>query len=231
MIEISQVKYEDFKELVKFLQFNEPNSEYHKITKRLTHFIKDMNAIQSVFIDNIVNNILTESPEAENSFNVFKQTYPYLEVDPNGKLESEPFQYYQIALHSINMVYEEAKSHLENKTLRQVDQQVLDARSLEPLIKMEGQFEYPIRKCIYFKKPNRPITVDQMKNAEEEIKQILGKENNIMGKFLNYIYYKKSEKISLFIDHFLYRLDITAKDEKLVYEEDKIFVENLKKIS
>lgn len=230
MLKIKEVKYDEFKELVEFLKFDDSTEEYHNITKRLTRFIENMNAVQSMFIDNIVNNILTDSPEAEKSFEVFKETYPDLNVDPSGKLDLNQFQYFEITLESVNLIYADAQEHIKNGKGRDVDNQVINAKTLEPLIKMEGKFEYPLRKALYFKKSNRPITPDKMKNAEEEIKELVGGDNNIMGKFLAYIYDKKPERVQLFIDHFIYRLDILAKDKKLSHPDNQQFLENLKKI-
>ena len=60
MINFSEVKFADFKDLVLFLKFNDDENEYHNITKRLTRFIENMNAYQSILIDNIVKDILNE---------------------------------------------------------------------------------------------------------------------------------------------------------------------------
>jgi hypothetical protein len=60
MINFSNVPYDEFKELVQFLKFNDEEGEFHNITKRLTRFIPDMNAMKSLVIDDIIKNILLQ---------------------------------------------------------------------------------------------------------------------------------------------------------------------------
>ena len=76
MNKIKDVPFSDFVELVQFLKFNDEETEYHNITKRLTRFIEGMNAYYSVLIDNIVKDILDDKTEdAEQLFNTFNENF------------------------------------------------------------------------------------------------------------------------------------------------------------
>jgi len=44
MVNFSDVKYEEFKELIDFLKFNDEDNEAYNITKRLTRFIVGLSA-------------------------------------------------------------------------------------------------------------------------------------------------------------------------------------------
>ena len=238
MINFSEVKYEDFKELVSFLKSSEDENEFYVIVKRLTRFIENMTGTQSVFLGNIVKDILEgKEKEGEELFNVFRETYPTLQVDPEGKLEPEKIKYFEVALQGCELVYNRAKEALNNsnnidKSPNHLNSQVIAAKELFPLINMEGEFEYPMRRALYFKKDiNRPLSIEQFKLADLQLKAIFGdKKHNIMGKFLNYIFNKKTENCYWFVNHFLTRLDVLYKDEEMIYPADKEFYENLKKI-
>ena len=89
-----------------------------------------------------------------------------------------------------------------------------------------------MHRALYFKQNlDRPITIDQFKEKDKQLKEIFpDKKNNIMGKFLNYISKQKSENCKFFINHFLARLDVLSKDKDLEHPLNKEFKENLMKI-
>ena len=202
MIDFKDVTFSDFKELVSFLKFGDEEKEYHNITKRLTRFIEGMNAYQSIMIDNTVKNILEEKyDDAEKIFDSFKETYPDIQFDPEGKLDLTDFNYFEISLQTCDMLFNQAKERIEGNRASDVDRQIYNAKTLEPLLKMTGRYEYPCHKVVYFKQNNlKPVTKEDLKNLEEEIKEIIPEENNIMGKFLEFIYHKKYEKCNVFVE-------------------------------
>lgn len=232
MISFKDVKFEEFKELILFLKFNDEETEYHNITKRLTRFIEEMNAYQSVLIDNIVKDILEgKEKDAHDLFDTFQKTYPNIKFDPEGKLDLTDFNYFEISLQSIDMLFSQAKEKIENNSAEDIDFQIYNAKTLEPLLNLNGRFEYPLKKFMYFKNNSiRPITKENFKKIEIIINELFPEENNILGKFLNYIYYKKYEKCITFIEHFLYRIDILYKDKELTHNSNKEFYELLKQL-
>lgn len=237
MINFSEVKFNDFKELVSFLKFSDDESEGFNITQRLQRFIADMKAVQSIILNNIVTDILNNNIEnAEILFDSFQKSYPELQFDPEGKLDLQKIDYFEIKLQSCETMFERAKYIIENpneeisKFEKNVNQQIYDAKTLNPLLALDGKFEYPMHRTLYFKKnPNRPITLEDFKDADKKLEGILGK-NNIMGKFLHYIFEMKPERCKFFIDHFLTRIDILSKDSELAHPANKDYKELLMKI-
>ena len=237
MINFSEVKFEEFKELVEFLKFNDNDEEGFNISKRLTRFIEQMSGMQMVIINNIVDHILKgEISTAEANYKSFHLTYPDTQFDPEGKLDMDKIDYFEVKLQSCEVLYERAKYIIDSdgeidKFEYDINKQICDAKTLEPLIKMNGQFEYILHRALYYKQnPDRPISMEQFKDADKKIKELIGGENNIMGKFLNYIFKLKPEKCRFFIEHFLARLDVLYKDKNLEHPLNKEFKENLMKI-
>ena len=89
-----------------------------------------------------------------------------------------------------------------------------------------------MHRTLYFKQnKNRPISLEQFKDADKKLQTIFpDQKNNIMGKFLFYIYKKDDLHCQFFIDHFLLRLDVLSKDVNLEHPLNKEFKENLMKI-
>ena len=238
MINFSDVKFSEFKDLVEFLKFSDDESEGFNITKRLSRFIKDMTGMQSVIIGNIVEHILhNESDIAESAYKGFHLTYPGTEFDPEGKLDLSKIDYFEVKLQSCEVLFERAKHVLESednlsKEEYNINRQIYDAKTLEPLIDMKENHEYILHRALYFKQdPNRPITLDEFRDADKKIKEIIPTENNVMGKFLHYIFKKKPENCHFFIEHFLARLDTLYKDKDVEHPLNKEFKENLMKIA
>ena len=236
MINFSELKFEEFKDLVLFLKFSDDESEGFNITQRLQRFIENMSAVQSLILNNITTDILNEQYEsAKTLFDSFQMTYPDTQFDPEGKLDLTKIDYFELKLQSCEVMFERAKNVIENnetvdKFELNVNSQIYNAKLLLPLLAMKGSFEYPMHRTLYFKQnPNRPITLEEFKEADKKLKDILGK-NNVMGKFLNYIYNLKDDKCKFFIDHFLTRLDILSKDTELAHPANKEFKELLMKI-
>ena len=253
MIKFNEVSFEEFKELVQFLKFNDDDYEFHNITKRLTRFIKDMTAIQSVEIDNIVKEILNEGnlnekdvknsrnlserdvkekdvDEAKTLFILFQNKYTDLDFDPEGRLDITEFDYSEISLQTCEMMYEQSKSRIENNFGSNIDEQVVEAKELNKLLKMDGRFEYYLKKGLYFKSDKvRPLDKDELKNAEDIVKDLFPN-GNVLGKFIHFIYNQKYEKCYIFVEHFLHRLDTLSKDKELKHPLNREFYEKLSKL-
>lgn len=232
MINFSNVPYDEFKELVQFLKFNDEEGEFHNITKRLTRFIPNMNAMQSLAIDDIIKNILEENDEeAKKGLEEFKQQYPDTQIDPEGKLDMTDFNYYEISLQSCDLLYNQSVEKINEGVADDIDRQIYNAKTLEPLKAMTGKYAYPMKRVLYFKQDKaRPLTLDELKDAEKKVKELFPEENGIMDKFMNFIYSKKYEKCSFFVEHFLQRLDVLSKDKELTHPSNKEFYDNLKQL-
>lgn len=232
MINFSEITFEDFKELVLFLKFNDDENEYHNITKRLTRFIDSLNAYKSILIDNIIKDILSNKEEdAKILLDRFKESFPDTQFDPDGKLDLTNFNYFELSLQSCDLIFNQAKEKINSNQETILDRQVYDAKTLEPLLKLNGRYEYPLRKVLYFRQNTpRSISKEEIKELESKIKELFPEENNILGKFLDFIFYKKYEKCRIFVEHFLYRVDILFKDKKREHPSDKEFYDLLKKL-
>lgn len=229
MIKFAEVPFTEFQELVNFLKFNDDEHEYHNVTKRLSRFIKEVDAMQSILIDNIVEDILTDKlEEAETLYNSFHETYPDKMFDENGTLDLSDIKYFEIALQSCDMLFEQAEEKRKNNEDTNVDKQIYNAKTLSCLKHLTGKFEYPMRRVLYFKRNNVSMTKEQLIDAEEKVRELCPENfDKIMGKFLFYIYEKKYEKCCFFIDHFLHRLDILYKDKNREYKSNQEFYDNL----
>ena len=99
MTKFNDVPYEDFRELISFLKFSDAPEENHNITKRLTRFIPNMTAGQSILLENIIQEIIENNiKEGEDDFNNFKKQFPELQFDPEGKQDLTNFEYYEVGL-------------------------------------------------------------------------------------------------------------------------------------
>lgn len=231
MVNFSDVKYEEFKELIDFLKFNDEDNEAYNITKRLTRFIVGLSATQSIMITNMVSDIIA-GQDCELDFNNFQESFPDLQFDPEGKQDLTNFQYYEIALQSIEILYETAQDKIKNGNGTNIDWQICNAKTLEPLLKLDGKYQYIMRKQVYFKNNhNVVITQDQLKTVESQLKELVPNNQSIVDKFFYYITEEKPERVHFFIDHFLYRLDVLSKDKNIEANANKEFYNNLKKIN
>lgn len=229
MIKFAEVPFTEFQELVNFLKFNDDEHEYHNITKRLGRFIEGLDAFQSILIDNMVEDILTDKlKEAEILYNSFHENYPDKMFDENGTLDMSDIKYFEIALQSCDMLFEQAEEKRKNNTDTQIDRQIYNAKTLSVLKELKGEFNYPMRRVLYFKKNNISIAKETLYELEGKIREICPEKfNDIMGRFLFYIYDKKYDKCSFFIDHFLHRVSILHKDINHEYKSNEEFYRNL----
>ena len=142
MIKFSEVEFDEFQDLVEFLKFNDEDSEIFNITQRLRRFIKDMTAMQTIIINNIIDSIFNKDIEtAKREYKSFHIAYPETMFDTEGKLDLTKIDYFEVKLQSCEVLFERAKNILErnaatNKLEYNVHKQIYNAKTLEPLISM-----------------------------------------------------------------------------------------------
>lgn len=237
MIKLKEIKFSEFVNLVKFLQFDNDENEFYNILKRLTRFIKDLNEMKAIQLGNIIKEILNDNTEkAENDYNVYLEQYGDLEVDPEGRLDLTPIQYYEISLQSCELLFERALSELEDHNFHddspnKINLQIYNAKTLKPLIDSLNKDPYLLKRALYFKNKNVAISMGELKEIEDNLKTAVPDNyNNVLCAFINYIFNKMPINVHFFIEHFKTRLSVLVKDKEKIYDADREFYENLMKI-
>lgn len=236
---ISDLDFEKFIELVHLLDFTDEENEHSAVTTivdRLSRFIGNIPADDAIILGNAVQDIQNNEMEAaEEEYNYFKLKNPELEYNPEGTLGFSPIRYFELSLQTVERAYERAEEVLAKNphdiSSEKPFTQIKDARTLLPLLRMKGSYEYPIKKNMYFKNKIPVVEEEELAAMVFELKELLGEEQKVAAKFINYIYNKNPNRVYHFVEHFITRIHVLYLDKDLEYEVNKEFLETLKKVA
>lgn len=231
-VELKEVNYEQFIDLLDTI--NETNEDIIKILYLL---IPNMSSLNMIELNNIIESYKNKKEDTEVLFNNFKNNNPDLllsfNMDPDDVVEKK---YWEISLKSVEEIYNNAfnilkRNNFIDKSKFQINSQVYNAKNLSCLKNIKNPSSYAMRRQLYFKKYietdnfNRKI----LKEIEDYLLKVIGNVKSLAA-FMEYISNKKDNYISVFMDHFLIRMNSLVHDEKLENPLNKEFLENLKEI-
>lgn len=241
-VRLSDLQYNDLVMLVKFLKdTSRGESNEEKIVdsiRRTDTFFPEITAVQEMFLQNIVREIL-DGKDDPKPFEEFKKRNPDIKVDREGRSFPEKKTYSGIRLSMLDEFYEKAiENFIESKgkdtSKNSLNTQIVEAKTLnlfkrEPLPK-EG---YLITKTMFLKKFKR-IQPGEIAACEKYSRELVGNVNLIhifMKKFMNKKY---DDGFYNMFQHILARLEIAYKEisenGKLTSKSSIQFIEDLKEI-
>jgi hypothetical protein len=237
MNQIKDLEYKNFIELLDYLE-NLSGSDEEDIRKafmeeRIHNFFPTLTALQELEFSHVVNT------RNEQSFEKFKQDYPDLKVDSDGKSTPIEKNYWEIKERAVKSIYDLAENNLKENSFKdespnKVNSQVHNARSLSCLLNRD--FGEP--KAYVF---SRKLFIDKFPNENfisfekfTEIEKILSDKEIDAKKFLFYVIeYCKNKKLGNFIyflENLFTRIELLGLDKSLISEENKLFLSNVIKV-
>lgn len=229
---ITDLSFEEFKELIYFLSKDVEKNNIFKVLKRFERFVPltiEQEISMLIIVDGILN---SKGIDFKQNFEEFKKIYPELLFDPEGKQEILKQNYLLMELKTCEMLYIEAQKQLNEGKLgkNNINKQIVYAKTLEPLMNISVEEKsFYIERALYLKNPKSKLTLEQFKYIENLLDDVfadINKTNIIMNKLLFYI--KKENNIDIFIRYFKLRLFLLVK--KSNNEISKSFKENLEKL-
>lgn len=231
MKRISEMNYENFKELLLFLK--EKYETPTELLSGLQKFFPNLTAVQEMELMYVCDAILNELEYAEKLFTGFIEKYPEIEVDETGKSEPAKKAYWELELETLEVMYKNSKdymkAHKRDMTKSKVHEQTINARELTCLMSMpKSNVPYLYRRVLYLKNNPKGIQASEFDKAEKELEQ-LNISREVLGVFLAYLQKtQKNVSQNTFTKHFLSRLLLATKDQN--NEINKKFIKSLKKI-
>ena len=233
-MKLSNVKFSEFSDLVKFLGKNNEML----ILERISRFLPNLSSTQLFDMHFICSLVLNGDSAAESAYMKFIEENPDTMFDESGKSEAkfDTKNFWEIKLKSLDTIYETAEYNLKknmfvDSSVHKADSQVYNGKNLANLINRSPVGGYSINKMLFFKKGEiGMITETNFKMAESILNDFSLDSATIMNKFLDIVSKKNYANYKIFAEHFLERLDCLSNDKELKNVSNREFLENLKKI-
>lgn len=210
---LMELSYSEFVDLVNFLKGDDTKS--YPVLIRISRFIVGLSTEAAILLGNIIEKVLL-SIDCSQEYENFQNNYPSLTIDPSGKATPVKIDFAQIILMTINMSYEMALKAVNEPGKKRDSQQIIYAKTLEPLKKVEPYKNYIGMKALYFKSSQAIINKDDYNELEKELKELTGT-NLVANKFLAYIYNRKASTTKRFVDHFSIRVHAAYRNKEDAY--------------
>lgn len=228
---MKEMEYEDLVSLLEYLE----EKHQDKAQLILDRFFPDLDAEQTLEFNNVCAEILNKG-DGKELFEKFKEAHPDATVDPEGKSEPVKKDFWKITLKGLEELHTLASENLKATSFKDdtpfhVDTQVVNARSLAPLINMETSTkQYLSRRVLFLKKYESDLINKKVLNKYEEIlKQLVGNVN-LLSRLLSYCETRNYGEYRFFVKHVFNRLDCLHQDTELSDQRNVDFLENIKKI-
>jgi hypothetical protein len=223
---LRDLNYEDFSELITYLESITDNAAMIAIGS----FFPKLNALQELELGYIV-----ESKD-KNAFERFKEEYPDLEIDPEGKSQPEEKRYWEVTEKALNHTYDLAFNYLKNNNFKddnpdKGNTQIYNAKSLAALKNMEYQDSsiYPFKRKLFLDK--NPYLSNKEFNKIESVLKLIGVDpNKLMIYVISYCKDKKYNNFNIFLEHLFKRIEILAGDKDMTSQSNKDFLEAINTI-
>jgi hypothetical protein len=221
MEKLRDLSYENFLELLEYLDSITENVAIAAIG----NFFPTLTALQELEIGYIVDS------RDRDAFERFKEEYPDLDIDPEGKSEPEEKKYWQVTEKALNHTYDLAFNYLKNNNFKddtnnKGNTQIYNAKTLAALKNMEYQdyLLYSFKRKLFIDK--YPYISYKEFNRIEAVLRLTGIDPN---KFMIYVVVyckdKKYENFNLFLEHLFKRIEILEVDKDLISQSNKEFIE------
>lgn len=246
MEKLKNLTYNEFEELVEFFKELEskqnPDTIDFAITRDLERFIPNINAEAAISLSNVIKS------KSESDYNNFLEMYPELEFDKTGR-SAPNIDYNQLVNKTITTMYNNAVERFSNDYYKNIkssndtrsifqykaDKQIIDAFTLEPLIKLKtksnNDYVGTELLTIFNKNYQKPlaITKSQYLQLQSESKDILNRRSNLAPKVLEYSMIKKENNVTVFIDHVIERVHLVHEAPEICDWRDE-FIKHLKEV-
>jgi len=221
MEKLRDLSYENFLELLEYL---DSITENVAITA-IGNFFPTLTALQELEIGYIVDS------RDRDAFERFKEEYPDLDIDPEGKSEPEEKKYWQVTEKALNHTYDLAFNYLKNNNFKddtnnKGNTQIYNAKTLAALKNMEYQdyLLYSFKRKLFIDK--HPYISYKEFNKIEAVLRLTGIDpNRFMIYVVAYCKDKKYENFNLFLEHLFKRIEILEVDKDLISQSNKEFIE------
>jgi hypothetical protein len=229
MVKLREVEFTEFLELVDYLESISEGGTQALIGR----FFPFMSATEELELNYIIDT------RNWGRFNAFKEAHPEMDVDPEGKTDPSPKDYWEVQLKSIEAVHEMASSYLnKSKGIEDISNkpntQIVSAKSLKPLLSMPHQdpaFYVPKKKLFLDKHTSGILNRARVEDAESSLRRLGIAPNTFMIYVFSYCSSKKEENYKVFLDHLFRRLSILSEDSALKSQSNREFLEAIKSVS
>jgi hypothetical protein len=223
---LRDLNYEDFSELITYLESITDNAAMIAIGS----FFPKLSALQEIELGYIVDS------KDRDAFERFKEEYPDLEIDPEGKSQPEEKRYWEVTEKALNHTYDLAFNYLKNNNFKddspdKGNTQIYNAKSLAALKNMEYQDSsiYPFKRKLFLDK-NPYLSNKEFNKIESVLKSISVDPNRLMIYVISYCKDKKYHNFNVFLEHLFKRIEILAEDKDMTSQSNKDFLEAINTI-
>jgi hypothetical protein len=223
---LRDLNYEDFSELITYLESITDNAAMIAIGS----FFPKLNALQELELGYIVDS------KDRDAFERFKEEYPDLEIDPEGKSQPEEKRYWEVTEKALNHTYDLAFNYLKNNNFKddspdKRNTQIYNSKSLAALKNMEYQDSsiYPFKRKLFLDK-NPYLSNKEFNKIESVLKSISVDPNRLMIYVISYCKDKKYHNFNVFLEHLFKRIEILAEDKDMTSQSNKDFLEAINTI-
>jgi hypothetical protein len=229
MVKLRDVGFSEFLELVDYLESISEGGTQALIGR----FFPFMSATEELELNYIIDT------RDQGKFNAFRDAHPEMDVDPEGKTDPSPKDYWEVQLKSIEAVHEMASSYLDKRKgiediSNKPNTQIVSAKSLKPLLSMPHQdpaFYVPKKKLFIDKHESGTLNKARIEDAESTLRRIGVAPNTFMIYVFAYCSSKKEENYKVLLDHLFRRLSILSEDSALKSQENRDFLHAVKSVS
>jgi hypothetical protein len=232
MEKLQNLEYDNFIDLLNYLESlsesDIPEEIEVFVEEKIQKFFPHLNAVQQLELSYIVKN------RDRKTFELFKESYPELDIDPTGQSTPDEKQYWQLTENSLNSVYDLAVQDLEtnrfiDRSYNKVNTQVYNAKTLACLKNMETMKydNYIFHRKLFL--DSSATTNKKMKVVEESLRKLGLQPAAFLINVIKYCH-KRKEDYSIFLDHLFKRIEILSADKKLSSEGNREFLSNINSI-
>ena len=237
---LKDLSFENLVELLEYLEnISDKETREERLTfveERIGNFFPNLSALQELELSFIVNN------RDKDSFEIFKASYPDLEIDNTGRSTPKDKNYWEIRHTSLESVYQFALEELsksdKDKTKYKINTQVYNAKTLDDLKNMNPKRPdlYMFQRKLFLDKWRGLQITDprEFNNIERILSSILKDEKKTSAFLVNVIEYCKpknnAHEFETFLNHLFERIKILGLDTSLSSEVNRQFLDNINTI-
>jgi hypothetical protein len=226
MEHLRDLEYTNFLELLEYLESVTGDAAISVIG----NFFPNLTALQEIELGYIIDS------KDEKSFERFKEEYPDLEIDPEGKAQPKDKNYWEVTEKALNYTFDAAFSNLKHNNFKDDSQnkgnsQVYNAKTLAGLKNIDFQEPsmYPFKRKLFIDK-NKQLSHREFNRIESLLRSLDIDPNKLLIYVIAYCKDKKYENYNLFLDHVFKRIELLVEDKNLVSNSNKDFLESINAI-
>lgn len=228
-MKIKELEYNDFLELLTFIEGHFKDDEEHKIKTLLVlrKFFPKLEGIQLILLVNLIEG------KTEELFNAFLSVAGENDFDPTGKSTPEDANFGGMNLDMLDMMTMNKLKDDAKPAVKRKYREMMAAKTLEPLIlKKDLKSEtYVYRKKVYLRKSEKAFSLEELNKFEENLKKLDVNYHQILVRMIDYISERSTDNGRLFFEHVSTRVLSCVMDSTLSDPRNVEYLEKLRKIS